>query len=393
MNERHSLSRRFHAALLLAAKDTMIRCQQRMSLAFIVVLPLVLTLIMGFAIQSLEPKGPEARMALVDEDRGPISKQFHQTIEKVLGPPQSAGVESDQIATSRSARVRFTYDLSLEEARAQVRTGELDGVLVLPEGLSQRLEAEEPVRIDVLLTPGESFQRAAVEANVDRLVHLVKQRHPLPLDWQPVSEVDDSRLVVGFSSFTQSVAGNGVMFILLNCMATGGLAILQEKRQNTLSRLMISPLTPGTIILGKTMGIFLVGVAQAVVIFGFGALVGVKLGSVIGVALVTLVFIFVGSALGLTIAAVARREETVQTICTPVALVMTALGGGMFPMEVAPAWLKPVSLLFPTGWAMDGFRKLMWQGQSWTSIVPNLGVLAAFAVGFFILGIWSLRWD
>ena len=95
----------------------------------------------------------------------------------------------------------------------------------------------------------------------------------------------------------------------------------------------------------------------------------------------------------MSIAAIARNEEMVQTLCAPVALVMTAVGGGMFPMEVAPAWLKPVSLFFPTGWAMDGFHKLMWDGLGWTSVLPNLGVLVAFSAVFFALGIWFLRWD
>ena len=73
-------------------------------------------------------------------------------------------------------------------------------------------------------------------------------------------------------------------------------------------------------------------------------------------------------------------------------IVMTALGGGMFPMEVAPAWLGPVSLLFPTGWAMGAYRKLMWDGLPWTSILPNVAVLLGFASAFILFGILFLRW-
>jgi ABC-2 type transport system permease protein len=381
------------AALLVAGNDTLIRFQHRASLAFIVILPLALTLIMGFAIRSWEPRASPVRLALVDQDAGPISQRFGQAIDDLSGSPAQTAVGHDPGRTPAGAQARFSLRLTLDEARRQLSNGELDGVIVLPPGLSAQLAKEEPVRIEVLLAAGESVQRAATEATVDRLVHQVSRRNPLPLDWQAVSDTDDRRLVAGFSSFTQSVAGNGVMFILLNCMANGGLAILYEKRQHTLARLMISPLTPGAILFGKTVGVFLVGVAQAIVIFGFGVLVGVQLGSVLGVTLVTLVFVFVGSALGLAVSAIARREEAVQMICTPVALIMTALGGGMFPIEVAPDWLKPVSLFFPTGWAMDGYHKLMWDGHAWTSVLPNVGVLAGFAVVFFVIGIASLRWD
>ena len=42
---------------------------------------------------------------------------------------------------------------------------------------------------------------------------------------------------------------------------------------------------------------------------------------------------------------------------------------------------------------MDAYHKLMWDGRDWTSVLPNVGVLAGFAVLFFVLGIRSLRWD
>jgi ABC-2 type transport system permease protein len=289
--------------------------------------------------------------------------------------------------------VVFQQDLSLKEAHLGLRAGELTGAVVLPEGLSERLEGGQPVEIEVLVSGGEPLPRVMVEGVADRLVQRVRERNPLPLQWKAVLEKDDSRSVENFSSFSQSVAGNGVMFVLLNCMVTGGLAIAQERRQNTLSRLLISPLTPSTLIFGKTLGVVIVGLAQAVMIFGFGVLVGVKLGSPLGIFLVTLLFILVGSALGLTISALAQREETIQAICTPIALIMTALGGGMFPVEMGPPWLKHVSLIFPTGWAMDAYHKLMFDGRAWTSVLPNLGVLAGFAALFFAFGIRSLRWD
>ena len=185
------------------------------------------------------------------------------------------------------------------------------------------------------------------------------------------------------------------MFILLNCIVNGGMAIVREKRQNTLSRLLISPMTPGMIIAGKTFGVFVVGVIQAVVVFGFGLIVGVRpsLESVPGVIMITLLLILVASALGLLVSALARREEAVEAMGAPISLVLTALGGGMFPVEMAPAWMRTVSMMLPTGWAMDGYHKLLWEGLSWTSVLPNLAVLSAFAAVFLFVGIRYLRWD
>jgi ABC-2 type transport system permease protein len=117
------------------------------------------------------------------------------------------------------------------------------------------------------------------------------------------------------------------------------------------------------------------------------------------VGLVTLVFILVGCALGLMIAALAPSEEAVQVIGSPVALILTTLGGGMFPLELGPDWLKTVARLLPTGWAMFAYHTLMWQGSAQTalatlvSVLPNLLVLAGFAAVFLVIGILSLRWE
>jgi ABC-2 type transport system permease protein len=183
------------------------------------------------------------------------------------------------------------------------------------------------------------------------------------------------------------------MFILINCIMSGALGLILERRHHTLDRLMISPLSRGTILSGKILGVYLLGVMQAVVIFGFGALVGVPMGNLPGVVLVTLVFILVGCSLGLLIAALVRREENVQLLGGPVALVMAALGGGMFPVEMAPSWMQRLSLLFPTGWAMQAYHLLMWDGAGLRTVLPNLLVLAAFAAVFFLVGVRSLKWE
>jgi ABC-2 type transport system permease protein len=197
----------------------------------------------------------------------------------------------------------------------------------------------------------------------------------------------------GFSSFSQAVAGNAVLFILLNSLITSATSLERERRRYTLDRLLISPMTRSAIVFGKALGVYLLGVLQAVVLFGFGAIVGVHLGDLLGVALVTLVFILVGCTLGLMIGVLIRQPDTVQMVCSPVGMFMAALGGGLYPIELAPPWMRSLALWFPTGWAMQAYHKLMWDDQSWLAVLPNVAVLAAFAAGFLLLGVLFLRWE
>src|SRR5262249_32897925 len=129
------------------------------------------------------------------------------------------------------------------------------------------------------------------------------------------------------------------------------------------------------------------------VIFGFGLLVGVKMGDLLGVVLVTLAFILVGCSMGLMISALARREENVQLLGGPIGLVMAALGGGMVPLEMAPQWMRWVALALPTGWAMNAYHALMFDAASVAAVLPNVLMLVGFAAVFFLIGVRSLRWE
>jgi ABC-type multidrug transport system permease subunit len=380
----------FYLAGLLAWKDCVARFQHPIPLTFLIVVPLAMVTLTGLAFKGFEPRRLETTVALQDDDGGPIAQRLRAVLERELAGPADGAAGANQ----PGVHVRF-LPLALDptEARRRIASRELGGLIVLPAGTSRQLgePGGEAVQVELVVGPKPTLERSAIEAAVDRVVDRVREQKPLPLAWHTVPEGEDPRLVEGFSSFSQAVAGNGVMFILFNCILIGGMALVHERDQHTLDRLMISPMSRRMIFLGKVLGVFLVGVFQALVVFGFGALLGVPMGSVLGVAVVTLLFILVGCAMALAISALARREEQVQDIGVPVALLMTALGGGMFPIEFAPTWMQYLALLFPTGWAMQAYHKLMWEGMSWTAVLPNLAVLAGFAVVFFLAGNRALR--
>ncbi len=388
MTQRTNILTELELAVLLAWKDCVVRFQSPVALVFVILLPLAMVNLTGLAFKGFEPRNLEPTIALEDNDGGEVGRRFREAVEHWPEAPAAEGGAGKEAG----ARVHFLAErLDPQEARRRVRDRELGGLVVLPAGLSQRVQAGEEGQVQLVVGPRRTLERSVVEVAVDRLVSRARERDPLPLQMQPVAEGEDPRLVEGFSSYTQAVAGNGVMFILLNCIMIGGMAIVREREQNTLDRLLISPMSSWTIFLGKVLGVFLIGAVQALVVFGFGVAVGVALGSLLGVVLVTFLFILVGCSLALAISSLSPREQFVQDIGAPVALLMTALGGGMFPFDGAPAWLQTIALLFPTGWAMRAYHKLMWEGQGWTSVLPELLVLAGFAAVFFVIGSRALR--
>ncbi len=379
-------------AFILGWKDCLIRFQSRTILVFVIVLPLAMTVITGFAFKGMEMDSMEATLALVVED-SQIKGDLKKALDAML-PAKMDDQEGDAPSqASAGAKVNVVGNLTADDARRMVAEEELDGAIILPKGTAEKFAAGDPVDIELVLHENTTIASSMVQVAFDRLADVLRQRVKRTVN-QSISREGEARRLVGFNSFSQAVAGNGVMFILLNCMTSGGIALVRERRQNTLARLLISPMTPGTIIIGKTMGVYVVGLMQAAIVFGFGAIIGVFNDvNILGVVLITLLVILVGCSLGLMISALARREETVEALGAPVALVLTALGGGMFPVEMAPEWMKSISLALPTGWAMNGYQELICFGGGLADIGWNILVLAGFAAVFFAIGISTLKFD
>ena len=62
------------------------------------------------------------------------------------------------------------------------------------------------------------------------------------------------------------------------------------------------------------------------------------------------------------------------------ALVMSALGGAWWPIEIVPSAIRWIAFVFPTGWAMDGMLKAMSLGQTVSSLAPNALMLLLYGV-------------
>jgi ABC-2 type transport system permease protein len=74
-------------------------------------------------------------------------------------------------------------------------------------------------------------------------------------------------------------------------------------------------------------------------------------------------------------------------------MLLSALGGAWWPLEVTPSAYQAVVKILPTTWAMIGFNDVILRGQGVAGILPVVGVLIAFAAVFFSLGIWRLRFE
>jgi len=184
------------------------------------------------------------------------------------------------------------------------------------------------------------------------------------------------------SGFNFSLPGNLVMYLMMNLMIFGGATVAAERRYGVIRRMMVHPVTKLQLVMGKIYGLLLLGAVQIVFFLAVGKFVlGVNLGANLpAVTLTLLVLGWVGSSIGVLVGSVMAAEDRVTGVCVLASLLMGALGGCWWPLEIAPPTLQHIALCLPTGWAMKALQQLISFGSGFGAVLLPLSVLVGFGL-------------
>lgn len=193
----------------------------------------------------------------------------------------------------------------------------------------------------------------------------------------------------------QSISGMTVMMLMFGLTGAGAL-LLAEKEMGTLRRLFTLPVARESVLLGKYMFISTIGVAQMVVLFVYGEFmfhVGM-FRDPLTLILLIVTWVAAAGSFGMFIATFSRSAKQADSLATILILVMAALGGCWFPLQMMdlPLPMEILTKSMMTYWAMTGFQSMLWNNLSfadsriWTAVaiqwVWAIG-LAGLAVHFF----------
>jgi ABC-2 type transport system permease protein len=190
-------------------------------------------------------------------------------------------------------------------------------------------------------------------------------------------------------------AAIAVMFLLFMASAVAG-TLLDEVDSGTLERVLSTRVGMTGLLAGKWVWLTLVGMLQIVVMFVYAMLVFRLdlLGHLPGFAVMTLFTAATAAAFGLFLATLCRTRAQLGGISLLLILVMSALGGSMFPRYLMPAGMQKAGLVTFNAWALDGYIKVFWREAPLGALLPQLGVLAAFLVVFLVLArLFGRRWE
>jgi len=189
-----------------------------------------------------------------------------------------------------------------------------------------------------------------------------------------------------------------VMFIFF---IVGGAAasLLTERETGTLRRLLAAPIPRGAIIAGKMLAYVLLVCLQVVVLFGVGNIVfDLPLGeSPVGLVLLTLIVALVATAMGMLVAGLAKTSKQANDVGMVLGFVLAGIGGcmhqGSAPITRSEGFMAVLAKLTPHAHAIEGYYRLMAENGTFMDVLPQMGILLAMAIVFFLIAVWRFKFE
>jgi ABC-2 type transport system permease protein len=103
---------------------------------------------------------------------------------------------------------------------------------------------------------------------------------------------------------------------------------------------------------------------------------------------------FAVAAFGLLLASVCRTRAQLGVLSMLVIMVMSSIGGSMFPRFLMPEAMQKAGLLTINAWAIDGFTKVFWRDEPVSHLLPQVLVLVGIAIVLFAIARrLARRWE
>ena len=209
----------------------------------------------------------------------------------------------------------------------------------------------------------------------------------------------NTRSVVGDNKHNSLIsfyaAAIGVMFLLFTASGSAG-ALLDEAESGALDRVLSSRITMTRLLAGKLLFNTVLAFLQLVVMFLWGWAV-FKLdffSHLAGFTVMGIATAFSVAAFGLLLASACHTRGQLGALSTLLILVMSSIGGSMFPRFLMPEGMQKAGLFTLNAWAIDGFTKVFWRDLPVTSLGPQVGVLLGAGIVLFLVARRvARRWD
>jgi ABC-2 type transport system permease protein len=346
--------------------------RDRRMLSMLLMVPVVQVVIFGYA-ANLEFN--HALTVLVDDDRTPESRDLGRGLEA-----------EGTFAVRRVGTAR--------EALRAMQLAEAHVAVIIPRQFGDKVTAGIPAEVQVLVdgteptraigaaasiqayTAGRSLRAAAARAELAGMPSIPRIFLQPRLLYNPALK---SRLFM--------VPGTAASILLIITTVVTAMGLARERELGTMEQLLVTPMRPLTLMVGKTVPYALFGLVDEALILVVGnVLFDVPLrGSLLLVFVGTIAYLMATLSMGLLISTFARTQQ--QAIMGGFFFLLPALllSGFITPIDSMPWWIRPITYLIPVRYFIDIIRGTLLRGATFTDLGPTLAALTLLATSFLLL--------
>ncbi len=349
-----------------------------LTLALMLLVPMIQLMVFGYAINT---DVRNIKTAVYNLDPGPQSRDLLHAFEN----------------TGYFQIVRYVG--SDEELNNSIVTGTVKVGIKIPPDYSDRLLANRQATVLVLIDGSDSsiatqsLQVASQVGLTESLARLSTELEgsrsrtsQLPIEIRP-------KMLFNPDSRSANFMVPGLIAVILQIITTllTAFSIVREREQGTLEQLMVTPVRPFGLMLGKLVPYGLIGIVETLTVLTVMRLVfDVPInGSLLLLLSLSILFLFTALAIGLLISTKAQSQMQALQLAWLIMLPSVLLSGFMFPRDSMPAVMRLIGYLVPATHFMEIIRGIVLRGATLVDLLPE--VLTLIFMGLVLLVLSALR--
>ena len=334
-------------------------------------LPLVQLIILGNAFGG---KIRGARMGVVDYDRGSQALRIHEAF--------------DSIAVNIRTFTTVAYD-DEQKAREDVRTGKLDGAVIIPAQYSRRVLAGDSPAIGLVVDNSDQTMSSSLEAEMQSLVDALNA----PVIQQKVVQqiaLEIVELYPYVEYMKYLLSGSIALAMYVAVMIGGGMLYIDDKARGVHEGYLVTPITKLELVLGLNLAGAIKAVLSGVCLTVIGSLLA-GLGVIFHPVTVVLLFLLILSTSiafnGMMFLMMVRVEDPLvpRAIFGVLNTLLFFPSGAISPVSGFPKWLRAIAVADPFTYAVHGFKAILLKDGGITAIRTDLLFLFGFGIATLLI--------
>ncbi|HUX59904.1 MAG TPA: ABC transporter permease [Ignavibacteriaceae bacterium] len=318
--------------------------------------------------------------------------------------------DQDKTATSRDYIQRFErsgyfeiddYVDSYNQVTNDINKGNVLCALVIPKDFEKKIKTRQPAQVQAIFDGSDGNKTSIAFGYVQNITANYAQNILLQLANKTgrkssISGSLEPDIRVWYNPdlktrvfMVPSIMGLVLMIITIILMS---MAIVKEREIGTLEQLIVTPIKPYQLIIGKLIPFVILGfidilIVQTIMVFWFGIVIR---GSFLFLVFASFLFILSTLGIGLFLSTISKTQQQAMMVAQfAVMMPFIYLSGFAFPIENMPKVVQYITYLIPLRYYITILRAVILKGASFTELLPETGML--LLMGLLILVASAMR--